>query len=547
MNTVRRSMRLRREKGAVAIVVAMSMLVLMAAAALGVDIGALVYTRQTLRNSLDAAAQAGSYSLPDTTSARSVALTYFKANFKAYTKDPTISFYCVVASTGTAKTPNTSQVTINCPAAAVNVASANCNQVICAVPCPEATTSRCNTIKVTDSETVSYTFGPAIGIPTGNTGAITSAACRGSCGTASPNPLNVVVMADRTPSMSDDYIVNTLKLPSLKGAYTTMQQSLKDMLLTMNRDQQYVAFGTIAKSAPYNGCATAEPSSSTYSGLAFSNADFNTTNSNSWSSTNKKWTFNGSWVPVGFTRDYTTGTAEDGNLALNTSSALYKAINCMDISDSTVKYPIASGGNIDGVTYKAGQSYASNEGTHLAAALKGAAQYLLDTSHLNGMPDRSAYGTPKNVIVFETDGSPSEIFNSDSSSVTLDATNTYDIGVAGNDNKASCDNFLSIANLAKAKGIQLITIGVGAVSTSACGKNSDGSTNYVRNVLSSAANGSGTTALDCTKSGNAAIENADGNNYYCAATAADLASVFTAAMGSVSGNTRLISIDGFSS
>ena len=44
----------RRERGAVAIIVALMMVVIMASAALGGDIGKLVYQRQQLQNALDA-------------------------------------------------------------------------------------------------------------------------------------------------------------------------------------------------------------------------------------------------------------------------------------------------------------------------------------------------------------------------------------------------------------------------------------------------------------------------------------------------------------
>jgi hypothetical protein len=308
------------------------------------------------------------------------------------------------------------------------------------------------------------------------------------------------------------------------------------MLLTMNRDQQLVAFGTIAKSVPTSSCKSAEPSG----GTAFEESPaYRDSSKSKVPQTDKLWTFRGSWVPVGYSYDYTTGAKNTNNLAVNTASQLYKAIDCLDYSNDKVDYPAASSG------YKV----STNEGTHLAAALKGAARYILNTPNTGGgLPDRSAYGTPKKVIVFETDGAPSELFNSASSALSL--TDSRDIGYTGgsdvgNGKAQSCQNLLDVATAVKAKDIKIITIGVGDVNTADCG-----SAGEVRDVLakvaSKKANGTASDALDCTISGNTAKENSDGDNYFCAATAGDLSSVFAAAVASITGNTKFIKVPGVS-
>jgi hypothetical protein len=179
--------------------------------------------------------------------------------------------------------------------------------------------------------------------------------------------------------------------------------------------------------------------------------------------------------------------------------------------------------------------------------MKGAARYLLsvDPSADAGLPVRpKEFGTPKKVIIFETDGSPSEIFTSDSSAATL--TNSLDIGVDGNNNKQSCDNLAAIASEAKAANITIITIGIGAVNKATCGKTSSGATIYVRDVLAGAASpkksGAASDAYDCTQSGKTTAENTDGDNCFCAATSADLKSVFIAAMGSLTKASRLMAL-----
>ena len=537
----------RRERGAVAVIVALMMVVIMASAALGVDIGKLVYERQQLQNALDAAATAGAMHLPNDPAAAIVDAQKFAsdnmigANLGSIT--PNIALRCVTSYNATTKSPDWATVVAVCGITSHAFDILDCNEQVCSVPCTVA--FHCNTIVVKHNLTVQYSFGPAIGIPTGNTGTISAAACRGVCGTVTPNPLDIVVMADRTPSMADgftttDPITGSYKTPT--GSFASMKTGIQDMLGSMNQDQQYVAFGTIAISWPTSSDRVAEPSG----GDAFTDAVYTTcTGSGSskkctptWAVGNKKWHFKGSWVPVGFTNKYTKTDAA-GVTSLDTASTLGKSVGGLGISDSTVYYPGAS----DGLKI----TTPTNEGTHLAAAMKGAARYLLtvDPSTDAGLPVRpKEFGTPKKVIIFETDGSPSEIFTSDSSATTLG--NDLDIGVAGNGKKQSCDNFSAIASEAKAANIQIIAIGVGAINQATCGKTSGGSTIYVRDVLAGAASprksGAASDAYDCTQSGKTDAENTDGDNYYCAATSTDLKNVFIAAMGSLTKTSKLMSL-----
>jgi hypothetical protein len=535
MNLVRRAITVKRERGAVAVVVAIVMVMLMAAAALGMDIAKLAYERQALRAAIDAASQAGSFALPDVTTATADAKAFALASAPDLNLNPAqvqVQTYCAIAVKSGTNNPDENQVPSICnpgTAWAKGQPAAGCNGTICVLPC-SGTGAACNTIKVSYDKTVAFAFAPVIGIPSWPTGAISSASCKGMCGALAPNPLDVVVVADRTPSMNNG-----------TSAFANMKQSLKDMLLTMNRDQQYVALGTLAKSTPTGTCLTQEPSSSTFSGKAFSSATGKVTGQ-TWSWADKKWTFNGAWVPADFSNNYTTGNQADGTLVVNTASALYKAINCLDYSDSTVSYPKASDGT----------STSTNEGTHLASAMKGATKYLLDSSHLSGMPSREEYGTPKKVIIFETDGAPSELFNSHSDALLLG--NDYDIGYTGgadvgNGKYQSCANLMTMAQKAKDAGIKIITIGVGDVNTATCGTYS-GSTVYVRDVLAKSASpkasGSASDAIDCTTAGNTSKENSDGDSYFCAASAGDLSSIFAAAVASITGNTKFIRVPGIS-
>lgn len=510
MNRVKQVLR-RSERGATAVVVAFSMVFIFAAGALGMDIAKLAYARQQVRAAIDAAAQAGAYALPDASAAFTEAVTFAAANSGGLDApivltSANVKFYCVVAALSTGGA-DMSQVPMMCNpgTAGVDYVSANikCNDSVCAIPCKS--TKTCNMISVSKDLTVDYNFAPAIGINTGDTGAQTSASCRGACGQVAPNPLDVVVMADRTYSMSSTAVSN-------------MQSGIRAMLKTMTREQQYVAFGAVHKSITVSGCLT--DTQSNYKDPWTSSTAVRYDSRNKYYYPTGRATFEGSWVPVPFSNNYTTGSATDGTLILNESSSLVDSIDCLKRRDNGI-------------------------GTHLASAMKGAGRYLLgkQANNLASLPDRTAtYGVAKKVIIFETDGRPEEIFDHDDST-DLSLDNTYDIG--NEDYEDACDNLVSVAASVKDKDVTIIAIGYGNVNTMTCSGYSNGT--KVRDVLAAAAspkNGVDSTARDCTKEADKTAENSDGDYYFCAASATDLQSVFAAAMGSVTGNTKFLKING---
>ena len=117
--------------------------------------------------------------------------------------------------------------------------------------------------------------------------------------------------------------------------------------------------------------------------------------------------------------------------------------------------------------------------------------------------------TPRNVIIFETDGSPDEIFTnaSSDSAAQLSLTNSDDIG--STDDGRACSNLTKVAANAKAAGITIITIGFGGVNSATCG------TKTVRSVLAGAAStqaavtGSGVANSTCSTEAGVAAENSD--------------------------------------
>lgn len=71
---------LKREDGAIAVIAAISLTVVLSLCALALDVGVLYLDRSRLQNALDAAALAGAHKLPDTTAARDEALSYAELN-----------------------------------------------------------------------------------------------------------------------------------------------------------------------------------------------------------------------------------------------------------------------------------------------------------------------------------------------------------------------------------------------------------------------------------------------------------------------------------
>ncbi|WP_427006579.1 pilus assembly protein TadG-related protein [Pseudarthrobacter sp. H2] len=377
-----------RERGAATVIFALMLPVLFGSIALAVDFGRLVYERQHLSNALDAAALAGAASLPaNPVAAEDAAVAFAKANDPEAV--PTVSFSCVVASSGAAKTVASGWSSVCDPGP---ITGAKCNETICAIPCTPGSGHTCNTITATAAKAVPFSFAPAIGINTGNTGSLTSAACKGSCGAQSPNPMDVAIIADRTSSMSDQNIID-------------MKIGIKNTLLTMSKDQQYVAFGTIHRSSPIVGGCQTNPSGSATTGP---------------------------WIPVPFSYDYNnpgpTPTA-------NGSSTLVQAISCLNKS--------------------------SGFGTYLAAPLKAAARYVLDPINQVGLPART--GTARKAIILETDGQPNETNMPGTTAVD----DSRDVG--SSTAATACDNLKAVAADAKSKGILVITVGFGAANTAPCG------------------------------------------------------------------------------
>jgi hypothetical protein len=454
------------ERGASIVLFALLVPVLFGALALALDFGKLAYERQDLSNALDAAALAGAGSLPnDPAAAQNAATSYAKTNDAQ--ANPTITFRCLVASTGAAKTVASGQVPNVCDPG--TTAGAKCDDKVCSIPCVPGGTKTCNTIIVTAAKDVPFAFAPVIGITTGNTGALTSIACKGSCGSQIPNPMDIVMVADRTGSMS-----TTDRNAMVAGIKSTLQ--------TMTKDQQYVALGTIGRSATSPGTCITKPSTSETTGP---------------------------WLPVPFSNNYTTTPATPGGVpSLNDSSTLVSGLNCLN---------------------------SSSTGTYLAAPLKSAARYALGLTpnNLSSLPVRS---TPaRKAVILETDGEPNEENISGSTSLSTSS----DIG--SSNGATACQNLKTVATNAKNEGLLIITVAFGDANSARCSSGGE----YVRNVLAAAASPKAagipsTASNDCSTAALRATENADGDLFFCAATGAEMGPIFASAVNAISTNSRLI-------
>ncbi|MFC6288462.1 pilus assembly protein TadG-related protein [Nocardioides sp. GCM10027113] len=302
LRTIRRR-RADDERGAIAVLSAMVMVLMLGFAALAVDVSDHVNERQELHDTLDMAAHAGAGMLPDDgNGARAAALAYAARIDPSATPD--IDFFCVVGSVGTAPawTVNTTHVPTTCnpgppPYIPVTYPGLRCNATICAIPCVPAEGDRCNTLRARDEKDVPFAFAPVIGVDQGSTGTLTSVACQGTCGTTPPTPIDFVVVGDRTGSMG--------------SAITSLEDAIENLLEFLTPTQHRVALGTIGRSsstAPA-GCPS-QPSTSRSSGP---------------------------WTPVGFSDTYDLSDVVPPSVppSLNMLDPVTRAVDCLGNQNSS--------------------------------------------------------------------------------------------------------------------------------------------------------------------------------------------------------------------
>ena len=373
---IRRSGRRERERGQILVLFTLVLVVLMGLAALVIDTGVLRKANQDLWNSLDSGALAGAVSLPADGGAATAAARRFAAqNYPGL--DPAtigVSFRCVVGDRNNDGAPDAGDVPAVCNPGAGAAGGWRCANGICAAACdPAAVGTSCNTIVLTSTVTIGYKFGPAIGVGSGTTQQVLSAACVGPCGAAPTVPVDLALIVDRTGSMDATDLAD-----AKNGAY--------EVLKIYDPEVQHIAFGILGPSRTTSTCTGANapalgvPSTTTTGSVT--------------------------WLPVGLTgvgapvneRFRTAGGTP------NTSSLLYKTINCMTTSST---------------------------GTIISTPTDRARQYLL----ANGRT-----GVTKGIILM-TDGAP---------------------------NGDTCQAAVTAATTAKNAGIEIFTVGFGVGGGDLC-------------------------------------------------------------------------------
>ncbi|MBC9732261.1 TadE/TadG family type IV pilus assembly protein [Nocardioides marmotae] len=426
------------DDGAVAVVFAILVVVIFGVAALAVDIGSQINRKHLLINQLDAASTAAAGALASGTrsetgsiaAAVDAAETYFADNGRDTLDLRGVDFWCVVgrklnpdstpfspARAADYQIPTSTQSAGVCnPDARSSTTTWNlsdyqsrprswdgrrysmtCDATLCAIPCGlEAQPSngwdpglslvnrraiRCNTIRVGAEQDVPFSFAPLLGIDQGSTGNQVSVACAGSCGSVAPNPMDVVVVADRTLSMTEPLMCSTSRSGPCRDYRTDLVDGITSMLQVMTPEQQYVALGALGPSEHTRSSAEARACTANAKGLVYPGANVSTSSG-------------GSWVPISFKKDYLGLPDASGKRSVNTASTLVRAIDCLDDVDSTRENRLAS------------------TRTALASPLKAAARYLLnkngDENNVAALGGGNRSGSVKKVIIFETDGEPYE-------------------------------------------------------------------------------------------------------------------------------------------
>ena len=202
------------ESGAIIIMAMFLMVVLFGAVAFTIDLSRLFHERQVLQNAVDFGALAGAQELPAQgstqgaiASAKALQVTLDNAPWI----DPatiSITFKCVVGDRDGDGAPDLADVPYICgPSTGTWLTDWKTKRGRSQHTCNPYIGDKCNTVSVRTSETVNYIFAPVIGIDQGSTGSVSAASCRGACG-AQPNPLDVVMVIDRTGSMTTADLAN---------------------------------------------------------------------------------------------------------------------------------------------------------------------------------------------------------------------------------------------------------------------------------------------------------------------------------------------------
>ncbi|HEY7936405.1 MAG TPA: IPT/TIG domain-containing protein [Candidatus Limnocylindrales bacterium] len=227
-----------REHGQIIVLFALCLVVILAFTAIVVDIGMLRNDRQNLANAMDAGALAGGTVLPvsgQNNNPNADGTTYYQravdlidatvtVDYPGLTL-PTIanggiSFRCLIGTLPDG-TPDYTQITAGVcnPSNALHHAPGPGfpNDFTGAGPTRSSICQpynftglngnkgdTCNVVLISGAATQAYGFARVIGINSGSTGTVQSAACNGPCGASPATPVDLVIILDRTGSMAEN-------------------------------------------------------------------------------------------------------------------------------------------------------------------------------------------------------------------------------------------------------------------------------------------------------------------------------------------------------
>jgi|GEM_PF-1297635 len=255
--------RFRRQKrdgrrGQMLVLFALVLIVLLGFTALVVDLGVLRNDRQTLVNTMDSAALAGGTLLPvdgsnpgEAAAADALMVQIIDADYPSLSaSDYTITYRCLIGTD--ASVPPKPFISRDIPAVCdpshslgrapvtADFSGAGANRY---TSCDPSVGDRCNVVVVQGAATTPFTFGRVVGVNNGSTGVVTSVACNGPCGESPLTPVDVMLVIDRTGSMSGTDTVNAKAAANaLVGIY--------------NPSIQWLGLGALGPSQLSGGCIT---------------------------------------------------------------------------------------------------------------------------------------------------------------------------------------------------------------------------------------------------------------------------------------------------
>ena len=298
--------KIKQEDGTILVLSAIFLVLMFAAVALAIDYSAKSQDRTDLWASTDAAALAGASLLPDDPAgAKAEALKFALANDPSLTgANIDVTFRCVVGDRDNDGLPDAFYIPLSCnpgppsPPSPPTLTGFICDAGVCAAPCDPDLGHKCNSIVLETEKTTDFSFAPVIGIDSSDT-SVLSAACRGICAGALTEPVDLIMVIDRTGSMGN---------PGTK--IVNARIAAQAVLEFFDPSLQHVGVAFLPAADPLNVCV--------------SNADQ---------------TSGGRWLAVGLSSDYKTPPFDvdydlDGIPDLS-SSPLVNAIGCSQPSGST--------------------------------------------------------------------------------------------------------------------------------------------------------------------------------------------------------------------